>query len=52
MPLFVVGFLATMVLRTTGVVPPAVLEVGSVLTTLLFAASHPPVASILTDYRD
>jgi len=38
-PLFVVGFLATMVLRTTGVVPPAVLELGSVLTTLLFAAA-------------
>ena len=38
-PLFVIGFLATMVLRTTGIVPPAVLGVGGVLTTLLFAAA-------------
>lgn len=38
-PLFVVGFLATMVLRTTGVVPPAALQVGSVATTLLFAGA-------------
>ena len=38
-PLFVVGFLATMVLRTTGIVPAAVLGAGGVLTTLLFAAA-------------
>jgi uncharacterized integral membrane protein (TIGR00698 family) len=38
-PLFVIGFLATMVLRTTGIVSPAVLQAGGVLTTLLFAAA-------------
>lgn len=38
-PLFVLGFLATMVLRTTGVVPAAVLSVSQLVTTLLFAAA-------------
>ena len=38
-PLFVVGFLATMCLRTTGIVPGAVLAGTSVATTLLFAAA-------------
>ena len=38
-PLFVVGFLATMALRSGGVVPAAALAVAQVVTTLLFAAA-------------
>jgi uncharacterized integral membrane protein (TIGR00698 family) len=38
-PLFVVGFLVMMVLRTSGVVPSGVLSATKVLTTLLFAAA-------------
>ncbi|MGI5128286.1 YeiH family protein [Pseudonocardia sp. CA-107938] len=38
-PLFVLGFLATMAVRTTGVVPDAVLSAAQTLTTLLFAAA-------------
>ena len=38
-PLFVVGFLATMALRSGGVVPAAGLAVAQVVTTLLFAAA-------------
>ena len=38
-PLFVLGFLVTMCLRSVGVVPEAVLSAGEVLTTLLFAAA-------------
>jgi uncharacterized integral membrane protein (TIGR00698 family) len=38
-PLFVVGFLATMVLRSAGVVPAGGLAVAQVVTTLLFAAA-------------
>jgi uncharacterized integral membrane protein (TIGR00698 family) len=38
-PLFVVGFLAMMVLRTSGVVPSGVLSATKVLTTLLFAVA-------------
>lgn len=38
-PLFVLGFLATMVLRTTGVVPDAVLSAARVATTTCFAAA-------------
>lgn len=38
-PLFVVGFLATMLLRSSGVMPGAVLAVSGVLTTLLFTAA-------------
>lgn len=38
-PLFVLGFLVMMGLRTTGTVPAAVLSVTSVTTTLLFAAA-------------
>nr|WP_253864088.1 putative sulfate exporter family transporter [Prauserella halophila] len=39
LPLFVVGFLAMMAVRSTGVVPPAVLSVAEVTSTLLFAAA-------------
>ena len=42
LPLFVLGLLGllgTMVLRSTGVVPTGVLEVGQTCTTLLFAAA-------------
>ncbi|HYH30049.1 MAG TPA: putative sulfate exporter family transporter [Pseudonocardia sp.] len=38
-PLFVLGFLAMMLLRSSGTVPQAVLSVAQVLTTLLFAAA-------------
>jgi len=38
-PLFVVGFLATMALRSGGVVPAAGLAIAQVVTTLLFAAA-------------
>lgn len=38
-PLFVLGFLATMCLRSTGAVPDALLSAAQVLTTLLFAAA-------------
>jgi uncharacterized integral membrane protein (TIGR00698 family) len=38
-PLFVVGFLATMALRSSGGVPAAGLAVAQVVTTLLFAAA-------------
>ncbi|WP_338682422.1 putative sulfate exporter family transporter [Streptomyces acidiscabies] len=38
-PLFVVGFLATMLLRTTGTVPTAVLTSAKTTTTLLFTAA-------------
>ncbi|GLY69006.1 YeiH family protein [Amycolatopsis taiwanensis] len=38
-PLFVVGFLAMMAVRTADVVPSAVLSVANVTTTLLFAAA-------------
>ncbi|GAB3561722.1 putative sulfate exporter family transporter [Amycolatopsis endophytica] len=38
-PLFVLGFLVMMVMRSSGVVPRAVLSAGSVTTTLLFAAA-------------
>jgi uncharacterized integral membrane protein (TIGR00698 family) len=38
-PLFVVGFLATMALRSTGIVPDPVLSVTKIITTLLFAAA-------------
>nr|WP_246106729.1 putative sulfate exporter family transporter [Pseudonocardia kunmingensis] len=38
-PLFVLGFLATMLLRTSGVVPPGVLSLAQLATTLLFAAA-------------
>ncbi|ODU07274.1 MAG: hypothetical protein ABS81_01905 [Pseudonocardia sp. SCN 72-86] len=38
-PLFVIGFLATMVLRSVGIVPATVLSVAQVVTTLLFAAA-------------
>ncbi|OZM78180.1 YeiH family protein [Pseudonocardia sp. MH-G8] len=38
-PLFVLGFLATMLLRSTGIVAPAVASAAQVLTTLLFAAA-------------
>ena len=39
LPLFVLGFLGTMLLRSTGVVPAEVLDVGKICTTLLFAAA-------------
>lgn len=38
-PLFVVGFLAMMALRSTGTVPTALLSASDVVTTLLFAAA-------------
>jgi uncharacterized membrane protein YadS len=38
-PLFVVGFLATMALRSGGVVPATGLAIAQVVTTLLFAAA-------------
>jgi len=38
-PLFVLGFLATMLLRSSGVVPSAVLSLAQLVTTLLFAAA-------------
>lgn len=38
-PLFVLGFLAMMALRSTALVPDAVLSVARTLTTLLFAAA-------------
>ncbi|MDN5770448.1 MAG: putative sulfate exporter family transporter, partial [Microlunatus sp.] len=38
-PLFVLGFLAMVVLRTTGVVPQNVLDVTKILTTALLAAA-------------
>ncbi|MGJ5893692.1 putative sulfate exporter family transporter [Streptomyces sp. V2] len=38
-PLFVAGFLATMLLRTTGTVPPTVLTSAKTTTTLLFTAA-------------
>lgn len=38
-PLFVLGFLAMMLVRTSGLVPQAVLSAAQVLTTLLFAAA-------------
>jgi uncharacterized integral membrane protein (TIGR00698 family) len=38
-PLFVLGFLATMLLRSSGVVPLPVLGAAQTLTTLLFAAA-------------
>ncbi|WP_369806708.1 MULTISPECIES: YeiH family protein [Amycolatopsis] len=38
-PLFVLGFLATMAVRSSGVVPAPVLSATSVVTTLLFAAA-------------
>jgi uncharacterized integral membrane protein (TIGR00698 family) len=38
-PLFVLGFLATMLLRSTGAVPPAVLSAAQLGTTLLFAVA-------------
>ncbi|WP_428508033.1 YeiH family protein [Pseudonocardia sp.] len=38
-PLFVVGFLAMMGVRSTGIVPQSILAAGQVLATLLFAAA-------------
>ncbi|WP_232666760.1 YeiH family protein [Pseudonocardia sp. TRM90224] len=38
-PLFVLGFLAMMLVRSTGIVPTAVLSAAQLLTTLLFAAA-------------
>ena len=38
-PLFVLGFVAAMLLRTTGVLPEPVLGVGQVLQTLLLSAA-------------
>jgi uncharacterized integral membrane protein (TIGR00698 family) len=38
-PLFVLGFLATMLLRSTGAVPPGVLSAAQLGTTLLFAVA-------------
>ncbi len=38
-PLFVLGFLAMMLVRSSGIVPPAALSVVKVVTTLLFAAA-------------
>jgi uncharacterized integral membrane protein (TIGR00698 family) len=38
-PLFVLGFLATMLLRSSGAVPSAVLSLAQLVTTLLFAAA-------------
>ncbi|WP_313812865.1 putative sulfate exporter family transporter [Glutamicibacter sp.] len=38
-PLFVVGFIAAMLLRTTGIVPPQVLVAAAELQTLLLAAA-------------
>jgi uncharacterized integral membrane protein (TIGR00698 family) len=38
-PLFVVGFVAMMALRSTGAVPPTALSVTALVTTVLFAAA-------------
>lgn len=38
-PLFVVGFLAMVTLRSTGIVPPEAVAVVKIITTLLFAAA-------------
>ncbi|MFC4948601.1 YeiH family protein [Pseudonocardia sp. GCM10023141] len=38
-PLFVLGFLALMAVRTTGIVPDSLLSATKILTTLLFAAA-------------
>lgn len=38
-PLFVIGFLATMMMRSSGTIPTSVLSAGQVRTTLLFAAA-------------
>jgi uncharacterized integral membrane protein (TIGR00698 family) len=38
-PLFVLGFLATMLLRSSAVVPPSVLSLAQLVTTLLFTAA-------------
>jgi uncharacterized membrane protein YadS len=38
-PLFVVGFVAIMALRSTGAVPPAALSATALVTTVLFAAA-------------
>jgi uncharacterized integral membrane protein (TIGR00698 family) len=38
-PLFLVGFLAAVAIRTTGVVPPSVLDWAAVLTTVLLSAA-------------
>lgn len=38
-PLFVVGFMAMIVLRTTGILPPVVLEVAGMVQDLLLAAA-------------
>ncbi|MFE2029623.1 putative sulfate exporter family transporter [Streptomyces hygroscopicus] len=38
-PLFVLGFLAMMLVRSSGIVPSAALSVVKVVTTLLFAAA-------------
>jgi uncharacterized integral membrane protein (TIGR00698 family) len=38
-PLFVLGFLATMTVRSTGLVPLSVVSTANVVTTLLFAAA-------------
>jgi uncharacterized integral membrane protein (TIGR00698 family) len=38
-PLFVLGFIATMLLRSSGAVPSSVLPVAQLVTTLLFAAA-------------
>jgi uncharacterized membrane protein YadS len=37
-PLFVVGFLAMVVLRSLGILPPPVLDAGRTITTVLLAA--------------
>jgi len=38
-PLFVIGFLAMIALRSTGVVPVGVLSAAQIATTVLFAAA-------------
>lgn len=38
-PLFVLGFLATMILRSSGVVPEVILATAQIVTTLLFAGA-------------
>jgi uncharacterized membrane protein YadS len=38
-PLFVLGFLATMTVRSTGLIPLSVVSTANVVTTLLFAAA-------------
>ncbi|MET4225256.1 YeiH family protein [Oerskovia enterophila] len=38
-PLFVVGFLVAVLVRSTGLLPPSVVEVTTVVTTLLFTAA-------------